>query len=158
MLDGWNDRGTGHNAFSSLTWGPDGWLWGCNGIQANALVGVPGTAKKDRTPMNCGVWKYHPTKKLFEVVAHGTTNPWGLDFDEAGEAYITNCVIGHAWHVVPGSDFQRMYGQPYNAHRYQLMETCMLSTSTGSAAPEPGALSGNKHDEAGGGHVRTSAA
>jgi hypothetical protein len=35
-------------------------------------------------------------------VAHGTTNPWGLDFDDYGEAFITNCVIHHLWHVVPG--------------------------------------------------------
>ena len=25
-----------HNVFNSLTWGPDGWLYGCNGILSNS--------------------------------------------------------------------------------------------------------------------------
>ncbi len=27
-------------------------------------------------------------RKKFEAVAHGTTNPWGLDFDENGQTFI----------------------------------------------------------------------
>ena len=74
--------------------------------------------------MNCGVWRYHPTREVFEVVAHGTTNPWGLDFDDYGEAFITNCVIAHLFRVIPGSHFQRMYGNDFNPHLYDLMTTC----------------------------------
>ena len=29
--------------FNALQWGPDGWLWGCNGILSNSQVGKPGT-------------------------------------------------------------------------------------------------------------------
>ncbi len=105
VLDGWA-RKAKHNVFNSLTWGPDGWLYGCNGIIATSWVGKPGTPKKDRTPLNCGVWRYHPTKKRFEAFAWGTTNPWGLDFDEHGEMFITNCVIKHIFHVVPGAHFR----------------------------------------------------
>ncbi len=47
MLDGWNMKDTKHNVFNSC-WGPDGWLYGCNGIQAKAWVGKPGTPDKDR--------------------------------------------------------------------------------------------------------------
>src|SRR3954468_8522025 len=43
MLDGWNLKEAGHNIFNSLTWGPDGWLYGCNGIQSKSRVGKPGT-------------------------------------------------------------------------------------------------------------------
>src|SRR5262244_3182841 len=39
VLDGWNLNEAKHNVFNALTWGPDGWLWGCNGIQSNSLVG-----------------------------------------------------------------------------------------------------------------------
>ena len=114
-----------HNVFNSLNWGPDGWLYGCNGIIATSKVGKPGTPDKERVPINCGVWRYHPTKKKFEAVAQGTTNPWGLDFDEHGEMFITNCVIDHLWHVVPGAHFERMYGQDLNPHVYGLMpELC----------------------------------
>ena len=52
---------------------------------------------------------------MFEAVAHGTTNPWGLDFDDLGEAFITNCVIPHLFHVVPGAHFQRMFGEDLDA-------------------------------------------
>src|SRR5262249_38692382 len=43
VLDGWDVLKAGHNVFNSLTWGPDGWLYGCNGIQSNSSVGRPGT-------------------------------------------------------------------------------------------------------------------
>jgi putative membrane-bound dehydrogenase-like protein len=122
-LDGW-DTEAQHNMFNTLTWAPDGWLWGCNGILSNSRVGKPGTPDERRTPINCGVWRFHPTREVFEVVAHGTTNPWGLDFDDYGEAFITNCVIPHLFHVVPGAHFQRMYGQDFNPHAYELMPTC----------------------------------
>src|SRR5260221_1527862 len=86
VLDGW-DLTAKHNVFNSLTWGPDGWLYGCNGILSNSRVGKPGTPDKDRVAINCGVWRYHPTRKVFEAFAHGTTNPWGLDFNEDGEMF-----------------------------------------------------------------------
>src|SRR5207244_3459507 len=105
-------------------WGPDGWLYCCNGIQSQSFVGKPGTPNSQRTPINCGVWRYHPLRQTFEVVATGTTNPWGLDFDEFGQIFITNCVIHHLWHVIPGSHFQRMYGQDSNPHWYSLMQSC----------------------------------
>ncbi len=122
LIDGW-DLKAKHNVFNSLTWGPDGWLYGCNGISSNSLLGKPGTPAKDRTPMNCGVWRFHPTRKTFEVVFQGTTNPWGLDFDEHGQIFITNCVIKHAWQGIPGANYERMYGQPFNPHLYELMKS-----------------------------------
>jgi putative membrane-bound dehydrogenase-like protein len=122
-LDGWNVNAQ-HNLFNALKWGPDGWLWGCHGILSTAKVGKPGTPDDKRVPMNCGVWRYHPTREVFEVVAHGTTNPWGLDFDDYGEAFITNCVIAHLFRVIPGSHFERMYGNDFNPHLYELMTSC----------------------------------
>ena len=123
LLDGW-DLDAEHNVFNGLTWGPDGWLYGLNGIMSNSLVGPPGTPDEDRETLNCSVWRFHPTSRQFEVVAHGTTNPWGLDYDELGEFFITNCVIPHLFHVVPGAHYQRMYGQDINPFSYELMRTC----------------------------------
>ena len=100
-------------------------MYGCNGIQTKSWVGVPGTPQEKRTYMDCGVWKYHPTRKTFEVVATGTTNPWGLDFDEHGEMFIINCVIDHLFHVVPGGRYQRMYGQDPNPFAFDLMSSCV---------------------------------
>jgi putative membrane-bound dehydrogenase-like protein len=124
LLDGWNLKDTKHNVFNSLAWGPDGWLYGCNGIQARSKVGKPGTPEKDRVYLDCGVWRYHPTRKVFEAYAWGTTNPFGLDWDDYGQMFITNCVIDHIWHVVPGSHMQRMYGQDANPYTFDLMRSC----------------------------------
>ena len=38
--------------------------------------------------------------------------------------FITNCVIKHIFHVVPGAHFQRMFGQDFNPHLYRLMDSC----------------------------------
>jgi putative membrane-bound dehydrogenase-like protein len=153
VQDGWNLKQAQHNVFNGLTWGPDGWLWGCNGIQSRSLVGRPGTPAEKRVEINCGVWRYHPTRKVFEAVAHGTTNPWGLDFDDFGEAFITNCVIGHLWHVVPGAHFERMYGQDVNPHSYGLIKTCAdhLHWAGGHWTESRGGQ--GAHSDAGGGHA-----
>jgi putative membrane-bound dehydrogenase-like protein len=152
LLDGWSLQAK-HNVFNSLTWGPDGYLYGGNGILATSYVGAPGTPETKRVPFNCGVWRYHPTKRTFEVFAWGTTNPWGLDFDERGELFITNCVIKHLWHVVPGAHFQRMYGEDLDPHVYGLMESCAdhLHWGGGDWTTSRGGL--GAHNEAGGGHA-----
>ena len=119
-LDGWSTKAS-HNMVNGLIWGPDGWLYGRQGILATSMLGKPGTPESDRTKMGCGVWRYHPTRKLFEMVAEGTTNPWGMDFDEHGQAFISNCVIAHLWHVVPGAHYERMFGEDFNLYSYGLM-------------------------------------
>ena len=121
MLDGWS-KDCGHNFVSGLIWGPDGWLYGRHGIVDTSYPGVPGTPKEERPFMNCGVWRYHPTKHTVEVVCNGTTNPWGLDYNEDGQWFMTNNVQGHLWHVIPGAHYQRMYGQDFNPHAYELMD------------------------------------
>ncbi len=155
-LDGWSTTAQ-HNMFNGLKWGPDGWLWGCNGIISVSAVGKPGTPSDKRVAINCGVWRYHPTREVFEAVAHGTTNPWGLDFDELGEAFITNCVIPHLFHVVPGAHFQRMYGEDISPYSYTLMESCAdhLHWAGGNWTDSRDAE--GAHGEAGGGHAHVGA-
>ncbi len=157
VLDGWNMKDTKHNIFNSLIWGPDGWLYGCNGIQSRSFVAKPGTPMKDRTEFNCGVWRYHPTRKVFEPFAHGTTNPFGLDYDEYGEFFMTNCVIKHLFHVIPGGHFDRMYGQDVNPNTYKLMPS--IADYIHWAGGDWTSSRGNKpeHSDAGGGHAHSGA-
>jgi putative membrane-bound dehydrogenase-like protein len=156
LLDGFDIK-AGHTVMNSLTWGPDGWLYGNHGIQATVKLGKPGTPADKRAVLNCGVWRYHPIRKEVEAFAHGTTNPWGLDFDETGQMFITNCVIGHLWHVVPGAHFERMYGQDLNPNVYGLMQTCADHIHWGGGAwTTSRALKDGPKDEhsvAGGGHA-----
>ncbi|MCY2965816.1 MAG: methyltransferase domain-containing protein [Planctomycetota bacterium] len=121
-LDGFDDAAVRHNIVNGLRWGPDGWLYGRHGILATSEVGRPGTSDSQRTRLNCSVWKFHPIRQEFEVVAHGTTNSWGHDFDHHGELFFINTVIGHLWHVIPGAHFRRMYGSDLTPRTYQLIE------------------------------------
>ncbi len=156
VLDGW-DLQAKHNVFNGLTWGPDGWLYGCNGILSKSNVGKPGTPDAQRVALNCGVWRYHPIRQQFEVVAHGTTNPWGLDFDDYGQMFITNCVIHHLWHVVPGAHFQRMFGQDFNPHLYALLPSCADHIHWGGGPWQSSRGGQGSHDGPGGGHAHAGA-
>ena len=155
-LDGWAHQGV-HNVVNGLTWGPDGWLYGGHGILSKSKIGKPGTPESERERFNCGVWRYHPTQRVFEVVAWGTTNPWGLDFNDYGDLFITNCVIPHAFHVVPGAHFERMFGNDFNPHLYGLMESCADHIHWAGGAWQSSRGGAGKHGEAGGGHAHCGA-
>jgi putative membrane-bound dehydrogenase-like protein len=151
-LDGWNTNAQ-HNLFNGLKWGPDGYLWGCHGIIATSLIGKPGTPDAERVAINCSVWRYHPVEGRVEAVAHGTTNPWGLDFDEFGEAYITNCVIAHLFRVIPGSHFDRMFGNDLNPYVYELMKTCADHLHWAGGKWQDSRGGWGEHGALGGGHA-----
>ena len=121
-LDGFDHAGARHTMVNGLRWGPDGWLYGRQGILGTSQVGAPGTPPEQRTTVNVGIWRYHPTRRAFEVVCDGTTNPWGMDWNEFGDAFFINTVIGHLWQAIPGAHFRRMFGDDRNPHVYQLIE------------------------------------
>jgi putative membrane-bound dehydrogenase-like protein len=136
-LTGWGiqDR---HETLNSFHWGPDGWLYGCQGFATRSTVGKPADGGKifrkgdsfpaeipvkDGQYIDGGVWRYHPTKDRFEVVAHGFSNPWGIDFNDHGQIFITACVIPHLWHVIPGGIYHRQGGRHINPHVYDDIKT-----------------------------------
>lgn len=119
LLDGFNFKTVGHNIVNGLRWGPDGWLYGRHGISDTSSIGAPGTAGKDRTRMNCGIFRYHPGTRKFEVVLNGGTNSWGHDWDANGELFWINTVIGHLFHGIPGAYYDRMFGTHLNPHVYE---------------------------------------
>jgi putative membrane-bound dehydrogenase-like protein len=156
VLDGWNLKGR-HNVASKPTWGPDGWLYGGHGILSTSLVGPPGAPAAERTALNCGVWRFHPVRRRFEAVAHGTTNPWGLDWDETGELFITNCVIQHLWHVVPGAHYERMYGQDVTAPNLYALMPAASDHLHWAGGRWQDARGQERHLEHGGGHAHAGA-
>jgi len=121
-LDGWGWEDT-HETLNSFAWGPDGWLYGCHGVFTHSRVGRPGTLDAERVPIDAGVWRYHPLRRDFEVFAWGTSNPWGVDFDERGQAFITACVIPHLFHVVQGGRYVRQAGSHFDAHASLELDT-----------------------------------
>ncbi len=123
LLDGFGWQDT-HETLNAFNWGPDGWLYGCHGIFTHSKVGKPGTPDDERVPMNAAVWRYHPLKKEFEVFAQGTSNPWGVDFNDHGQVFITACVVPHLYHVIQGARYQRQAGQHFDPHTYDDIKTC----------------------------------
>ena len=104
VLDGFGVARENYHTFANgLRWGPDGWLYGRCGASSPGEIGAPNTPENARIPLRGGLWRYHPIHKRFEVLCHGTTNPWGHDWNALGEAFFINTVNGHLWHMIPGA-------------------------------------------------------
>lgn len=151
VLEGWNWKGR-HNVINSLTWGPDGWLYGLNGITVDSDVKPVGAPESERVKLNCSVWRYHPVKKKFERFAQGTTNPWGLDYDPRGQLFISNNVVAHLWHVVQGVHFKRMKGNDFNPFAFGLVPTIADHLHWGGGEWTTSRSGEGAHSVAGGGH------
>ena len=157
LLDGFDYESNRHTLANGLKWGPDGWLYGRQGIQATSLVGRPAASQEERTAVNGSIWRFHPVRRTFELVAQGTTNPWGADWDEHGELFFINTVIGHLWHAIPGAYFERMYGPPSNPHVYEQIDQVAdhVHWDTRETWNEIREGMSSTTSEAGGGHAHT---
>ncbi|PQO43038.1 PVC-type heme-binding CxxCH protein [Blastopirellula marina] len=153
LLDGWGYQDT-HETLNAFIWGPDGWLYGCHGVFTHSNVGKPGTPDNERTRINAGIWRYHPTRHTFEVFAHGTSNPWGVDFNDFGQAFETACVIPHLYQMIQGGRYQRQAGAHFNPHTYDDIKTIADHRHYLGGTPHGG---NGKSDEAGGGHAHAGA-
>jgi putative membrane-bound dehydrogenase-like protein len=154
VLDGWGYQDT-HNLVNNLIWGPDGWLYGCQGIATRSRVGRPGTPDAERVFLDAGIWRYHPTQRRFELFSEGTCNPWGVDFDDWGQALTAQCVIPHLHLMIQGGRHQRLYGQHVQPNTYQDIQHIGDHVHwTGNRGPHAG--NGNS-DAVGGGHAHAGA-
>ena len=153
LLDGWGYQDT-HETLNAFIWGPDGWLYGCHGVFTHSRVGKPGTPDEERIPLNAAIWRYHPVRHEFDVFCHGTSNPWGVDFNDHGQAFATACVIPHLYHMIQGARYQRQGGQHFNPHTYRDITTIADHLHYLGATPHGG---NSKSDAAGGGHAHAGA-
>ena len=74
-----------HSTATSLQFNVDGWLYGANGSTTTGNVGVPG-GKRTAWTGQC-VWRFHPTRKVFEIYAEGGGNTYSLDIDGKGRVF-----------------------------------------------------------------------
>ncbi len=107
-----------HSVANSLTFGPDGWLHGCQGSTVTANIrGVE---------FQQGVWRYHPVTREFELFCEGGGNSWGLDFDRTGRLFYSTNYGGHTLlHGVQGGYFVKSFGKHgalHNPHAYGYFE------------------------------------
>ena len=123
VLDGFTvAKANYHNFANGLSWGPDGWLYGRCGGSCPGRIGLPGTPERERLALEGGIWRYHPRLKRAEVLTHGTTNPWGHDWNSFGEMFFINTVNGHLWHMIPGAHLMRPFTLDPNTKTYELLD------------------------------------
>jgi putative heme-binding domain-containing protein len=95
-----------HELPNSLTWGPDGWLYGLNGVFNRSVV-----KQGDKTfDFTCALFRIHPKTREFQLFCEGTSNPWGVAFDNDGSAFVSACVIDHLWHLTETGYYHRQGG------------------------------------------------
>ncbi len=102
-----------HATVNSLTWGPDGWLYGAQGSTV--------TARIRGHEFQQGIWRYHPLSRRFEVFAEGGGNTWGLDFDATGNAFGSSNGAYITFHMVQGGYYVKgfaKHGPLHNPHAY----------------------------------------
>ena len=154
LLDGWGYQDT-HETLNTFTWGPDGWLYGTHGVFTHSTVGKPGAPPSARQRLNAAIWRLHPTTHAFEVFAEGTSNPWGLDFNDYGHAFTTACVIEHLYHVIQGARYKRQAGKHFNPYVYDDIKTVADHVHwVGRQGPHAG---NSRSASAGGGHAHAGA-
>ncbi len=110
-----------HELLNGFTWGPDGWLYMTHGVFTHSRIKDPNDPNDDGVVMDAAIGRYHPRTKKFEVFADGTSNPWGMDFDRAGNFFVSACVIDHLFHMAPGGLYVRQGGTPQNSYAYELL-------------------------------------
>jgi len=98
-----------HSVANSLTWGPDGWLYGLQGSTVTANIrGIE---------FQQGIWRYHPRTKAFELFCEGGGNMWGLDFDADGQALAsTNFGPYIMIHGIQGAYYWKSFGKHGDLH------------------------------------------
>ena len=130
-----------HELPNSLTWGPDGYLYGWNGVFNPAKIDYRGKHYE----FTCAVFRIDPKTRDFEVFCEGTSNPWGITWDQEGSAFASACVIDHLWHLTETGYYHRQ-GGPYPPftwkiesivdHKHQKAAYCGITYFDSDAYPE----------------------
>jgi putative membrane-bound dehydrogenase-like protein len=138
VLTGFGREDT-HELVNSFCWGPDGWLYMTHGVFTNSKVRRPGQPESEGFKFDAGIGRARPMRSdagtlarqegqagvpaspswEFEVFADGTSNPWGCDYDAAGNFFVSACVIDHFFHMAPGGIYVRQGGAPENPYAYE---------------------------------------
>lgn len=103
-----------HELPNALTWGPDGCLYGLNGVFNRSVIEQDGRI----FDFTCTMFRIDPRTRKFDLFCEGTSNPWGIAFDLEGSPFISACVIDHLWHLTESAYYHRQ-GGPYPPHTWK---------------------------------------
>ena len=151
-----------HELLNGFTWGPDGQLYMTHGVFTATKAKDPANPNATPVVVSAGVARLDTKTRKFEVFAEGTSNPWGVDFDAKGNAFVSACVIDHLFHLTPGGLYSRQAGQapfPYAYgelksivdHKHHMAAYAGIDIYQGDQWPKEwlgAALHGNIHQNA----------
>ena len=155
LLDGFGTHANSHTIANGFAWGPDGWLYGTHGITNWSLPGKPGTPRAKRRRFEGGVWRYHPVRHVWEPFAIGTTNPWGIDWNEYGHAFVCNCVNPHLFHIIQGAHYEPARNRPTGRFAYERIPTIADHLHFTNTKTIRAGIGTPEEDAAGGGHAHS---
>ncbi len=153
LLDGFGNHANSHNLANGFAWGPDGWLYATHGRTNWSMIGKPGDKESDRERFDGGVYRYHPTRHVWEPYADGTTNPWGIDWNDYGHAFIFNCVNPHLFQVIQGAHYEPWRARKSSQYAYQRLETIADHLHFTGLSHYGKGVGSAEEDAAGGGHA-----
>lgn len=153
LLDGFGNHANSHNLANGFAWGPDGWLYGTHGRTNWSMLGKPGTPESQRKRFDGGVYRYHPVRHVWEPYADGTTNPWGIDWNDVGHAFVCNCVNPHLFQVIQGAHYEPWRGRKNSQYAYQRIDTIADHLHFTGLSHFRHAVGTAEEDAAGGGHA-----
>jgi len=104
-----------HELPNALTWGPDGFLYGLNGVFNRSRIEQQGK----RWEFTCAMFRIDPITHQFELFCEGTSNPWGIAFNQFGDSFVSACVIDHLWHLTETGYYHRQAGA-YPPHTWKI--------------------------------------
>jgi putative membrane-bound dehydrogenase-like protein len=153
LLDGFGNHANAHNLANGFAWGPDGWLYGTHGRTNWSLLGKPGTPDNERIRFDGGVYRYHPVRHVWEPFSDGSTNPWGIDWNDFGEAFVCNCVDPHLFHVIQGAHYEPWRNRQSSQFAYERIPSIADHLHFVGQKNVRDGLGSAAEDEAGGGHA-----
>jgi putative membrane-bound dehydrogenase-like protein len=153
LLDGFGNHANSHNLASALAWGPDGWLYGTHGRTNWSMIGKPGAPENERQRFDGGVYRYHPVRHEWEPYCDGMTNPWGIDWNDYGQAFVCNCVDPHLFEVIQGAHYEPWRNRDSSRFAYERIATIADHRHFISEHNVRDGLGTPEEDTAGGGHA-----
>jgi putative membrane-bound dehydrogenase-like protein len=141
-----------HSVANSLRWGPDGWLYGCQGSTTSSAVMRPGLDKLPVHSMGQLIWRYHPATRRFEIYSEGGGNSFGCEIDSEGRVF-----SGHnggdtrGFHYVQGGYYQKGFNKhgplsnPYANGYFNMMKHAAVPRFTHNFVIDAGAAMPESH-------------
>ncbi len=157
LLDGFGNHANSHNLANGFAWGPDGWLYCTHGRTNWSLIGKPGTPRENRTRFDGGVLRYHPTRHVWEPYADGMTNPWGIDWNDYGQAFACNCVEPHLFQIIYGAHYEPWRNRESSQYAYQRIATIADHLHYTGGKDYHRGIGTQAEDDLGGGHAHCGA-